>query len=177
MDQICAIVDVQGFYLNKKFFAREFAIKSGEENLCCEFKPNIEWKDIRQEDLHHVKYCCRRIFGLKFYPETLAHGSDCIYDVLKYHYKKLATEDKKYFGIKNHHLRDILIACEIPYCNLEDFEFPSIKKIYDEYCDKYDHLHREINCSLHNNYYFDNLHCAKLKCNILWEYLYEKLHK
>jgi len=64
MENICAIIDVQGFYVNSEFLVRELAIVSPNLCLCQEFNPNIKWNDLNLNDYNTVKHCYNRVHGL-----------------------------------------------------------------------------------------------------------------
>ena len=50
MEQICAVIDVQGFQFKDRFVPREIAIVSQFISQCQELNPRMNWKELSDED-------------------------------------------------------------------------------------------------------------------------------
>jgi len=171
MDQICAVVDIQGFYVKGTFYARECAVVNDNVTTCQEFDPGIEWSDLSRKEISHVNYCKRFIHGLSFQPFVNLQNSPIPKsgELVKYllaQYKLLATNEKPLFGVKNDSLKNILLDAGILVCDLNDikYRFPSIQQL--------NKMHgRRWTCAFHLKQNFENYRCAYRKCIQMWQYI------
>ena len=125
MNQICAIVDAQGFVIRGQFYARECAIVAEGYMNCQEFRPNINWYELSRQERNTIHFCTNKIHGLRFNASISGKNSpipssDEIVNYLKMHYMRLATKERSHFAVKNKLLKDILISANIPVIDLDD---------------------------------------------------------
>jgi hypothetical protein len=70
MDNICAIIDAQGFVRNKKFIPREIAIASNNMmSMCFEIDCEIKIDDLSVDKITN-NYIKHNIHGLDYKPKT-----------------------------------------------------------------------------------------------------------
>jgi hypothetical protein len=173
MENICAVVDAQGFFISNKFYPREVAIVSDSISFCQEFNPKLKW-DLLDNDQHILaKYCYDHIHGFKLNvkesKKSIIQDSENYIKHLSKFYKIIATESKQFYGIKND-LYDDLIIAGIPVINLSDkqYDFPSIYTLEGKYNNSY------WMCAYHDNVH-DGLRCSLRKCYNIWKHLKETL--
>lgn len=177
MENVCGVVDIQGFNLSIGFIVREMAITSPILTQCLEVNPQLNWCDLNEEDMKTVNFTLHNINGLHLLPFNdknfcfLPKNSD-VETILKYWYRELKNnlpENKYLLAYKNCYLKNILDSCEIPSLNLDDFEFPSLKILDRKY----------------GNHYLCGYHkkppkgirftCAYRKSNILFREIIERI--
>src|SRR6266700_4803525 len=115
MDQICAVVDVQGFQFKDRFVAREVAIVSDFISQCQELNPRMHWKSLQEEDQKVVLYTTKYINGLHYCPfnernHCYIYNSEDIGNVLTMWYEMVASKEKPLFAYKNQQLGKILMV-------------------------------------------------------------------
>ena len=182
MNEICAIIDVQGFNLEEKFVVREFAICSDVLTQTQELNPNKHWKNYSPKDQEIIKHCTKFVHGLYYCPFNdmeyafLPH-SDNIGSIIKTYYEMIATPEKAKLGFKNQFLRKILAEQNIPSIDLDNpiYEIPSIKIIEQIFGNNY-------HCGIHNKRPLRDpdtgkiipFRCAYRKVSNLWRFLKNK---
>jgi hypothetical protein len=170
MDQICAIIDAQGFYLNNKFYIRECAIVSDKLSHCQEFYTNINFDELTSIDKNNVIHCKRNIHGLLLNPymdNLPLPSSDGFIHYIKYFYDVLSSKEKPLFAVKHEPLKRLLESSGIPVCDLNDkkYKIPKIADLEEWYGNRW-------TCAYHikSNYV---LRCAYRKCIHLYNYIRE----
>ena len=170
MEQICAVVDIQGFYIKGVFYARECAIVNDKVTTCQEFNPGLNWYDLTKREKSHVNYCKRYIHGLNLQPFTKNSPipkSDELVNYLLSQYKLLATNEKPLFAVKNDRLKNILLDAGILVCDLNEtkYQFPPLATLDKMYGGKW-------TCAFHiKQKNFENHRCAYRKCIQMWQHV------
>src|SRR5882724_2913577 len=121
--QVCAVVDMQGFFIDKVFYPREFAIVNNEMKLCFEIDCEIQ-NDLKFKSFRHFSFQQNQIHGIPV-EKVLNERTSRVFKIselqtLVYEiYCRFRTEDKSYVAIKNQQLAKLLDEYGIPYLNLE----------------------------------------------------------
>lgn len=119
MEQICAIVDAQGFTLRQGFFVRELAVWNGDVRECIEIDPEISMFGLNKKDRRTVQYTTRNIHGLSHEAvDDEAYKQKDLNTILSMMYMLLSRPETPYFGINNPQLGKILDQLNIPYYDL-----------------------------------------------------------
>ena len=180
--KICAVIDMQGFFIEKVFYPRELAIVNDKYKLCFEIDCDIP-NDLRIKNFKHFSFQQHQIHNIpieKVIPDkTLrvfknSQLKHILFDI----YCRIRSEDKYLFAIKNQQLAKLLDVYEIPYINLEKVT------IGNEICptllnfDKYS-KHKKGFCLLHfmlnNSAHGINIRCSLRKSEKIWEWLINKI--
>jgi hypothetical protein len=178
MNEICAIVDIQGFNFKDRFVARELAICSDVITQCQELNPKIYWRSLTPEEQELIKHTTKFVNGLYYAPfNPVEHAflphSDDVGVLLKSYYDLIASPEKPKFAFKNQFLKPILEKENIPYIDLDDLQYniPSINTIENIFGNNYA-------CGYHKKPPRDGSNiayrCAYRKTNHLWRYLKNK---
>jgi hypothetical protein len=130
MENICAIIDVQGFCKNKKFVPREIAVASNHlMSMCFEVDPELS-NDELFEDRVTNNYVKHNVHGLGFKPKGNKFiNQNEVPKLLRYLYETHKNENATLFGIKNSQLAKILTDNKIPFIELNT---PKLERL-DEY--------------------------------------------
>ena len=179
MDQICGIVDVQGFQFKDRFVPREVAIISDSISQCQELNPQMNWRELSEDDQAVVLYSTQSKHGLHYCPfnpqeHCFLYSSKEIGKILSIWYSMVSTLDKPFLGYKNQQIGKILKQLEIPSVNLDspEYNWPNYDEIQKQYGDTY-------LCAYHKKPRMPNnrLICAYRKANHLYRYLKETTQK
>ena len=140
MDKVCAVIDCQGFLFSDRFIAREVAITSEYFSQCMELNPEIDWKDLIDDEINIVNYTTNMINGLHLMPfnqkdYAFIPSSDDLEKGISVWYDQARTDDKYLVAFKNANLQPILEKLEIPKLNLDDkiLDFKSIRELNKKY--------------------------------------------
>ncbi len=123
LNQICAVVDVQGFATKSHFYPRELSVigKNIEVNMEFDTRQNAKYLPYAEQKTIH--YQTQKIHGLTLRPSYEARAglkhANRLRRVLWRIYKSVVTEDKPYFGCKNQQLAEILEEEGIPFIDLD----------------------------------------------------------
>ena len=166
--QVCAVIDAQGFTVDKVFHPREVSIISDQFKQSRLLNTGLSYKIMTAKDRRANNYVSNNLLGLSF-GNTNNYGLNWFIDdanqVISAMYGSAKTENRQYVAIKNHQMITTLEKCSIPYINLEDFGCPKmdlLKLIYDtKYCNFHD---REVPNE-------DLLICAEQKVVCLWKWI------
>src|SRR5690348_10197932 len=103
MESICAVVDAQGFTLQRDgFLVRELAVWNNEVKEVIEIDPCIVMAGLNKTDRTTVQFTTRNIHGMHHDPQGLDIPNNTnMRVILKTMYKTLNRPDKPFFGIKN----------------------------------------------------------------------------
>ena len=179
MDNICAVIDIQGFNLSIGFIPKELAISSPFLSQCQELNPDINWNDLNEEDVKTINYTTKNLNGLHLLPfndkaYAFLPKSENVDLVIKNWYSEIISkmpEDKYLFAFKNCYVKNILERCEIPSLNLDDIDFPNLRELNRKY--GYHYL-----CAYHKKPPRGiKLTCAYRKSNIIFREIIERLNK
>ena len=172
---ICAIIDLQGFFVEKKFFPRIITVNDGNCVKDYEFDPllpSLSAKDEKTVNFLQYKFHGYSKSGPA--PDTPGNFSFLprqLVPVLKTIYTSVASQDKPYFGVANNHLASILKEELIPFVDLTvgSGSAPSHKQLDLKY--KCDWI-----CSKHIKSSTAKFICSKRKVTNLWKWLQESNH-
>ena len=168
-DDLCFILDLEGFFLNKTFHVRELAYYTwnGEHGRHAFFIP-VPYKNLSDKEKRTVNFVRRKINGLTYQPIHAEHFQnvkvldDLIKDIYVM-YKGCSSGERTVVGYKGGHVeKDLLKKLNIPCLNLETLG-----------CPKYDKLRQIIpkntllsSCGFHAD---DNVHhCPVTECHAFW---------
>ena len=163
--KVCAVIDAQGFCVNKKFYMREIALVSHTFKQSCLCDTNLSYRMMSPKDRKVNSYISNNLLGLSLgvhiFEDKPFSTDDGEQKVIML-YEMVKTKRRKYVAIKNQHLLPILEKYNIPYVNLDDYDCPKVsllKLVYDKpTC----HFHeREVPDK-------DKLICAEQKVDCLW---------
>lgn len=181
INNICLIIDLEGFHLKKdsplkgsKFIVRElgycgFPGKPSDVGVL-HYTPPIKDKFLSVENLRTVRYVSWNINGLHFYPRPEENARPYfrmkkdIYQI----YEKYKSGTRCVVAYKGGQIeRDLLCDMNIPSINLEDYG-----------CPRFDHLQRlatVAGCGNHINAVIT--HCPKVECYHFMQWLLRFLKK
>ena len=167
MDQVCAIIDAQGYTINGQFHPREVAVVSHKMLMCVLCDNENKFKDLSVKEMKSAQIVYSKT-GLpfesstdkwrKFEKNTSSERKYDGMDVILMMYQWVHTEDKPLVGIKNPQMRPILEMWDIPYLDMPEKEEPMYEQLYRK------HLSRQ--CEYHCK---ENSRCALTKALGLWE--------
>ena len=172
LSEVCAVIDAQGFTVNKKFHIRELAVSSANYKQCNLCKTGLTYRSMSDKDRRTANYVSNHLLGLSL-GYTLFESTYWQYgeSMLVSMYGRVKTEHQPYVAIKNHQLIPLLESLQIPYVKLEDYGCPQVgllKVIYDR---KHCHFHeREVPDE-------DKLLCAEAKADSLWRWIIDYLKR
>jgi hypothetical protein len=169
MNNICAIIDAQGFIFNKVFYPRELSIVSNELNVNVEVRTDLYFANMNSSDVKTNHWLIKNVIGMNLRsnnPEAVN-----AYDFLKNAYESIAKNNpNKYFAMKNQQLESILIQLRIPYINLTDCGCPPLSRLYKTFGPtKF--------CSFHTKSInrFKEGRCSLFKSTVLWKWVTSEL--
>lgn len=186
LSEVCAVMDMQGYFLNNKFYPRELSLCNEELDICVEINCGLDETDLKSYKLLNnykfQKYLVHGIplesirdkLGLKV---TSYRDLDTLITSI---YQKVKTKNKCILACKNQQLSKILTKLLIPFINLET------TKIEDSVCPKLEKLDNDVGkglvwfCPLHTCLPNDEESRKKLRCSLrksryIWVWLREKL--
>ncbi|RWS00495.1 uncharacterized protein B4U79_16862, partial [Dinothrombium tinctorium] len=125
LNEICFILDVQGFHIRNTFYARELAFVNNGGSFVIEFDTGLNPVDLTPEELTSINYVQKFLHGLSLRAHRVGSSlknlsSSCLRCVCKYIYDKFRSQNKWKVGVKNFHLKKILDEENIPYVDLDD---------------------------------------------------------
>jgi hypothetical protein len=132
-DQICAIIDAQGYTINGVFYPREVGISPMNNDLTYSFNVRLPFCEhlLSERENYAVKYCEKYIHGLPLNPYALSNNVDYdkLKDVLNKLYNKFKRNDCDVFGVRNPQFEKVLTKFEIPCVNLDTIGCPSLRNL------------------------------------------------
>jgi len=165
-DNLCFILDLEGFFINKTFQVRELGYYTwNREYGRHAFRISIPYKELSDKDKRTVSFVIRKIHGLSYQPlkaerfqppEVLNELIQDIYSVYK-------DGQRTVVGYKGGHVeKDLLTKLNIPRLDLETLG-----------CPKYDKLRHIISserllpsCGFHQDESIH--HCPVTECHAFW---------
>ena len=178
-NQICAVIDAQGFFINKKFYPREVSIVNAEYQLCFEIIPIISL-DTKINYLAHFNKQSQELHGIPM-AQVINKDSKTVFSISKLRhiieeiYLRLRTEEKNLFAVKNQQMAGLLTEYQIPFFNLEKEE------VGGEVCPTltvFDKFSNSIYCAIHAKLApkknKSNHRCAMRKSKMIWDWLTRK---
>lgn len=181
---ICAVIDVQGFYIDRKFYPRELAIVNDKLRLCfeidCEFPPNMNMeynvlKKFTFQQIHLHGIPMKKVLNDK---TSRCFKNKDLKNLVQELYNRVKTEDKFIFATKNQQTSDLLWEYEIPYLDLEK------QMVGNEICPTLKDFDKVVGpnncfCLLHfvlnKPLYNSQFRCALRKSIYIWDWLKYKV--
>ena len=167
MAEICMVIEIQGFFIRKKFYVRELgACGRNETESHQKYKIPFEKRKLDSDDQRIIFLHESQIHGLRFHCKDgeAAHGQECLeQDVLDlYHSAKSETWDiVAYRGGQPE--KELLTRLKIPNIDLNDFGCPEV-----EYLEKIGY--RLLGgCEFHRMGL--STRCAFARCRVLREWI------
>lgn len=129
IDDVCFVIDSQGYYLRDRFYPKEVAIRTTDFTLHFVFElPKI--KDLTLTEKKTIHYCLNSIHGLEWNDNQPALPLETFEIIINNLYKKYSTTKKRYIVCKNNQLQKLLLDNTwLPIVNYNgdvNFENPSI---------------------------------------------------
>ena len=126
LTDVIAIIDMDGFFVNKKFFYRELGVlkvgNAAAESFFFDF--SLRWGELSPRDQKACCYVQKYIHKLPFRVPT---GVDALSTFPKL-ISELRQNSNSVIAYKGGHIeRDLLAGLNIPAINLEDFGCPKLK--------------------------------------------------
>ena len=174
-DELCFILDLEGFFINKTFHVRELGYYTwNQEHGRHAFFIPLRYKTLNDKDKSTVRFVYHKIHGLSYQPAQAEHFQDPlilgqlvkdIYDM----YVKCSEGKRTVVGYKGGHVeKDLLEKLNIPSLNLETLG-----------CPKYDVLKTQFesllpSCGFHKD---DKIHhCPVTECHAFWKWYQSLFH-
>ena len=176
MDKICAVIDCQGFQFKDRFVPREIAIVSEFISQCQELNPQMNWRELSDDDQAVVLHSTKFKHGLHYCPfnpvdHSFVYASSDVDKLITQWYELIATEEKPYLAFKNTQMGNILKVLGIPNFDLDipELKFPPYRDLQEKFGDNY-------LCAYHKKPFKNSnikLICAYRKANHLYRQLEE----
>ena len=127
-DRVCLVIDLEGFFVQKKFQVREIGYYSWNEQFGRHafFQP-ATLKDLSHKDKKTVDFAKHKIHGLTYQPryQERAYEHDQADIVLLRLYNQYKTGERTVVGYKGGHVeKDLLNKLNIPGLGLETWGCP-----------------------------------------------------
>lgn len=165
MDDICCIVDIQGFKDSGSFVAREMSAICSYGMFTMEFDTGLEWSSMTRQDRLTNSFIERTLLGLTLRPLDKAPPSSQLEEMLKSIYAATSTLQKQKFGVKNHEVAKLLEGMNIPFVDLDkDLDMPPFRVIKNIFPFK-------RTCDFHQLKGGSKYTCAKEKVYVLHKWL------
>ena len=163
-DNLCLIVDLDGFFVDRRFQTRELGYYSwmGDCGVYF-FDVTTPYRKLNKRDRATVSHVSKVITGLPYRPsegERPVLHPRALKGVIQKLYKEFRTEFRNVVGYKGgRYEKELLMSCNIPHFNIEQWG-----------CPKYDDLphSEETGCGNHKDVSLH--HCAKSECETFWNW-------
>lgn len=167
-DNLCFILDLEGFYINKTFYARELGYFTwNQEHGRHAFFVPVSYKTLCDKDKRTVNFVISKIHGLSYQPSQTEHAQNprILGTLIKDLYQDYSTAERTVVGYKGGHVeKDVLTQLNIPSLNLETVG-----------CPKYDVLKYQTpfqllipSCGFHAD--DSTHHCPVTECSAFWHW-------
>jgi len=171
-DELCLILDLEGFFLNKTFYVRELGYYTwNDEHGRHAFSIPISHDSLNDRDKRTVQFVKNKIHGLSYQPTPKEHFQNPLVlgILVQAIYEEYRQGKKAVVGYKGGHIeKDLLQKLNIPSLNLETLG-----------CPKYDVLRTRFqdllpSCGFHQD---DTLHhCPVTECHAFWKWYQTLMH-
>lgn len=136
MQNLCLLIDLEGFFVEKRFIVRElgYVTRHGAAGTIF-FAPPMACDELSLKDRHAAAYATRHIHGLPFEPspEEQALPQDQLHDVVRTLHLHHGTPRNHVVAFKGGHIeRDLLRALHIPHVDLQPLGCPKAQDIVNE---------------------------------------------
>jgi len=166
-DNLCLVIDLEGFFVQKKFQVREMGYYSWNEHFgrYAFFQPTT-LKDLSHKDKKTVNFTKHKIHGLTYQPRyrERAYKQDQVHDVLLRLYNQYKTEERTVVAYKGGHVeKDCLDKLNIPNINLERLGCPKTEQLNHTIVEPLASCGFHLNETIH--------HCPMTECHAFWLWL------
>lgn len=122
MNEVCFVIDVQGFAIREGFFPRELAIQGDKGVIYYTF--DLPYKKFNKMDQRQVHYCAKFIHGITWSQELLVNSLpvSTFNELVTHLYQKYSTNEKPLVGLRNGFLKRILEDLGIPTYDMEPLQ-------------------------------------------------------
>lgn len=119
MNEVCFVIDVQGFGIREGFFPRELAIRGSKGVIFYTF--DLPYKKFNKTDKRTVKYCAKFIHGISWSQELLVNSLpvSTFKELVSHLYGKFSSNEKPLVGVRNGYMRRILEDLGIPVYDMQ----------------------------------------------------------
>jgi hypothetical protein len=182
LGKVCAVIDMQGYTFNKKFYPRELCICNYDFEYCIEIDCSIECYDIaRSKFMKHYAYQKYNIHGIPLDSIRKKLGmnvrrSEDIESIILKVYEKVKSEGRYMLACKNQQVSTLLTKMDIPHLDLDKI------KIDNKFCPKLEEFDKTMGkgqvwfCPLHTCLRTDSelrkkMRCSLRKCYYIWSWI------
>ena len=166
-DDLCLILDLEGFFINKTFHVRELGYYTwNEEHGCHAFRILIPHKDLGQKDKQTVNFIINKIHGLSYQPSEAEHPQHrrvkprMVQDL----YQDYSTPDRPVVGYKGDHMeKNLLNKLNFPSLDLGTLGCPKCDVLRSQDLKHYTLL---PSCGFHKD--DTRHHCPVTECHAFW---------
>ena len=105
-DELCFVLDLEGFFINKTFHPRELGYHAwNEEHGRHAFRLLVPHKDLCEKDKRTVNFVINKIHGLSYQPSPQEHGQHPIVipRLIQDLYGDYSTPERTVVGYKGGH--------------------------------------------------------------------------
>ena len=163
-DNLCLLIDLDGYHLSKKFQVRELGFRSwcGDSGSHF-FRPSIPYEALNVKERKTVQHVNTSLIGLPFHPgpsENPVHFQRVLKPIVKQLYAEFRTDVRGVVGFKGGSIeRALLKECGIPHQDIEQWG-----------CPRFDQLPTPDNkgCGCHKN--IKGVHCPQIECEAFWNW-------
>jgi hypothetical protein len=177
LESITAVIDAQGFYINKEFVPVEVAVVSKGYSACWPLSTKYNLNRLSSKDRRNAVFVTNSIHGL---PLSIPgcdflckYSSSDIKALLVRIFMKLSLDNPNViFGCKNTLLLRLLDECSLKCVDLSNRKYfiPTLKQLDDEsksepwFCS----YHSQLPCDANTRRMF---RCSFRKCQRIWQWL------
>lgn len=186
LKKVCAVIDMQGYIFDKKFYPRELCICNDTFEMSIEIDSYLDWKNMLKSK-HKLNYSFQKylIHGIPL--ESIrtklgmkVHKAENLNELLIKIYEQVKTSEKNLIACKNQQVATILSKIKIPHLNLEQ------KTIEEELCPALESLDKKFGngqvwfCPLHTALSDEpavrkTMRCSLRKSRYIWAWICAKL--
>ena len=168
-DELCLIIDLEGFTIQGEFQVRELGYYSWQgDRGGCFFDVTVPYRKLNKRDRSTVALVTQHVSGLPYRPSPkerpVFHRRDLKREIRRL-YREFSTDVRRVVGFKGGHFeKDILVALKIPYKNIEEWGCPR----YDEIRHSVIDTSNDVGCGCHKHP--ETNHCPQVECEVFWEW-------
>ena len=166
-DELCFVLDFEGFFINKTFHPRELGYFTWNEAYGRHaFRELVPHQDLCEKDKRTVNFVINKIHGLSYQPSPQERGQHprVIPSMIQDLYGDYSTPDRTLVAYKGGHVeKDLLNKLNIPCLNLETLGCPKydVLRSQDLKCEKL-----LPSCGFHKD---DTIHhCPVTECHAFY---------
>ena len=130
MDSITAIIDMDGFTVEKRFYCKELAMIKKNDTYATSilFDLGLKWNQLNEKDKKSARYLEKHIHKIRFNSPSTVPLSN-LPEIVKNYF----SEPNTLVGYKGGHFeKDLLDQLGIPFINLEHFGCPKAEQLFQK---------------------------------------------